>query len=286
MSAKRPDKAGRPQLSHLTLLSATCVRATDPKGRPVAGEGAARRGRRRPELSGSLFRGHGARRGRLGGTRGGVFTAGLPDTKQEWLRSYFKRKPSLLVPSKTPASLGRRRLTEEGQKSYPGTCHPERAGRAARRGAAAVHRPLRPPGAASGGGRRCPPSRRAGPAPPCRRRRGPAGLSPSRSLARRRRERTWPAPAAGQPRAAEPRSLPRVPLPRPGAPRRGRRPVPGGGCRSFSAAGRRRRRPPPGVGAGAGGSQGISGSAVAAAAAAEVNSSAAAAGGRRPRRGC
>lgn len=93
-------------------------------------------------------------------------------------------------------------------------------------------------------------------------------------------------PRPGLPRAPFRSRLARAPC-RPAAAARPsrRRPVPGGGCRSFSAAGRRRRRPPPGVGAGAGGSQGISGSAVAAAAAAEVNSSAAAAGGR-PRRGC
>lgn len=71
MSAKSPEKARRRQLSHRTLLSATGVRETDPAGRPAAGEGAAqgRGGRRRPELSGLLFRGHCARRGRLGGTR-------------------------------------------------------------------------------------------------------------------------------------------------------------------------------------------------------------------------
>lgn len=198
MSAKSPEKERRRQLSHRTLLSATGVRETDPAGRPAAGEGAAqgRGGGGAGRSCQAYCSGDTAPVEGDSGGQGGRFHGGTPIHQQEWLSSYFKRKPFLLVPSKTPASLGRRRLTEEGQKSYPSTCHPELAGRVARIGAAAVHRPLGPPGAASGGGRRCPPSRRAGPAPPCRRRRGPAGLSPPRSLLWRRRERTCPASAA------------------------------------------------------------------------------------------
>lgn len=174
MSVKSPEKAARRQLSHLPLLSVPADRAGP---RPARGWGRGCRGGGAGRSCQAHCSGDTAPTAGDSGGHGGCFHGGTPRHQQERLSSFFKRKPSLLLPNKTPASLGKRRRTEEGQESDPGTCHPERAGRVAGRGAAAAHSPLRPspPAARRRTGRGAqvpslPPSRRAGPALPRARR--------------------------------------------------------------------------------------------------------------------
>lgn len=172
------------------------VRPSPPQGRSAAGEGAARGGGAgrscQAHCSGDTAPAAGG-----SGRQGGRFHGETHRYQQDRLSSFFKSKLSLLLPKKTRhPSVGdgaprRARRAAPAPATRNGRGEWPSAGRllpAAPSGRPAPHR--------AGGAGALPP---AGPAPPCR---GPAGPSPPRSLARRRRERNRPAPAAGQPRAA------------------------------------------------------------------------------------